>query len=322
MVPLNKFIPKTSWKIALLAAIIPALLIVLIVGVSLNNFAEYGWGIFVISPFSIGLMSSLLNGIRTLPTKKGSFKVTALSLFFFSIFLISFGIEGLMCIIMAFPIGLLCAFIGSSLGYFLLNKFNKNNLIPIILLFNFFLLTSFITLESQVTKTKEIYPVSTSININASKQRVWNNLIAFKEIEAPLAFIFRYGISYPVDSEVKGKGVGAIRYCNFSTGSFVEPVDVWNEPHHLHFFVEKQPLPMKELSPYDIHPKHLHGYFVSTKGEFRLEESGTQQTKITGTTWYYNKLYPAFYWRLWTDYIIHSIHERVLSHIKQESEHN
>ncbi len=135
-----------------------------------------------------------------------------------------------------------------------------------------------------------------------------------------MPFIFRYGISYPIDSEVKGVGVGAIRYCNFSTGSFVEPIDVWDEPNHLHFYVEEQPIPMKELSPYDINPKHLHGYFVSTKGEFKLTDLGNGKTKLEGTTWYYNKIKPELYWSFWTDFIIHSVHSRVLNHIKKEAE--
>jgi hypothetical protein len=43
-------------------------------------------------------------------------------------------------------------------------------------------------------------------------------------------------------------------------------------------------------------------------------------TLLEGTTWYYNKIKPGLYWDLWSDYIIHKIHERVLNHIKDEAE--
>jgi len=41
---------------------------------------------------------------------------------------------------------------------------------------------------------------------------------------------------------------------------------------------------------------------------------------ITGTTWYQHNLWPAAYWRLWSDEIIHRIHMRVLRHILKSSE--
>ena len=39
-----------------------------------------------------------------------------------------------------------------------------------------------------------------------------------------------------------------------------------------------------------------------------------------GTTWYTNRMWPAPYWHLWSDYIIHRIHGRVLTHIQQLAE--
>jgi hypothetical protein len=39
-----------------------------------------------------------------------------------------------------------------------------------------------------------------------------------------------------------------------------------------------------------------------------------------GTTWYVNKIKPGLYWTLWSDNIVHKIHNRVLEHIKTQSE--
>jgi hypothetical protein len=41
---------------------------------------------------------------------------------------------------------------------------------------------------------------------------------------------------------------------------------------------------------------------------------------IEGTSWYSHGLEPAEYWRLWTDYIVHGVHRRVLEHIKAMAE--
>ncbi|TAH01426.1 MAG: hypothetical protein EAZ16_11800 [Sphingobacteriales bacterium] len=77
---------------------------------------------------------------------------------------------------------------------------------------------------------------------------------------------------------------------------------------------------MKEISFYDIHPTHLHGYWVSKKGQFKLTKLANGNTLLEGTTWYINKIKPDFYWTIWSDYIVHKIHNRVLEHIKQQTE--
>ena len=74
---------------------------------------------------------------------------------------------------------------------------------------------------------------------------------------------------------------------------------------------------MDEISPWeDIHPPHLHGYLTSHHGEFRLIETSDGGTRLEGRTWYSVDMYPQIYWKKWTDQIIHSIHFRVLNHIR------
>ena len=78
---------------------------------------------------------------------------------------------------------------------------------------------------------------------------------------------------------------------------------------------------MIEWSIYeDLEIVHLDGYFKSVKGQFKLEELANGQTKLQGTTWYRHDIWPSFYWKLWSDYILHKIHFRVLKHIKKEAE--
>lgn len=50
---------------------------------------------------------------------------------------------------------------------------------------------------------------------------------------------------------------------------------------------------------------------------FHLPNGGT---RLGGTTTYQNKMWPGTYWRLWTDAIIHSIHNRVFHHVKALAE--
>jgi hypothetical protein len=133
--------------------------------------------------------------------------------------------------------------------------------------------------------------------------------------------LFKTGIAYPLRARIVGEGVGAVRYCEFTTGPFIEPIEIWDAPNRLRFSVVSNPEPMKETSPWgDIHPPHLNGFMESRQGEFRLVRLPNGGTRLEGTTWYRHGLGPDWYWTLWSDYIIHTIHTRVLLHIKDLSE--
>jgi hypothetical protein len=162
--------------------------------------------------------------------------------------------------------------------------------------------------------------VVSSIEIDADPQTVWKNVVEFPQLEEPSEFIFKTGIAYPINAKIEGTGVGAIRHCNFTTGSFVEPITVWDEPRLLKFDVLDQPEPMKELSFWDIDAPHLHDFFVSKQGQFKLTALPNGKTLLEGTTWYHHRIKPAFYWQLWSNEIVHAIHQRVLTHIKKNSE--
>lgn len=133
--------------------------------------------------------------------------------------------------------------------------------------------------------------------------------------------MFRAGIAYPTSAKIVGSGPGAVRYCRFSTGDFVEPITVWDENRLLAFDVSSQPQAMRELSLWRITPPHLgHNYMRSRRGQFRLVALGDHRTLLEGTTWYQNYFWPQAYWREWSDGIVHRIHMRVLQHVKQQAE--
>jgi hypothetical protein len=88
----------------------------------------------------------------------------------------------------------------------------------------------------------------------------------------------------------------------------------------LAFDVESQPAALQELSPYgDISAPHLREFFRSTKGEFRLVRLEGGRTRLEGTTWYELHIYPLFYWRPASEWIVARIHERVLHQIEADA---
>jgi hypothetical protein len=163
--------------------------------------------------------------------------------------------------------------------------------------------------------------VATTIDIDAPPAVVWNNVVEFSELPEPREWYFRLGIACPERARIVGQGVGATRYCEFTTGAFVEPITAWEPPRRLAFDVAAQPEPMFELSPYpNVHPPHLDGALQSRRGEFRLVPLAANRTRLEGRTWYTFEMFPQSYWTLWSDAVIHRIHLRVMGHIKGLSE--
>jgi hypothetical protein len=165
-----------------------------------------------------------------------------------------------------------------------------------------------------------LFAVRTAIEIAAPPERVWKHVVSFSELPPPSEWYFRAGVAYPKRARIVGTGPSAVRYCEFSTGPFVEPIEVWDEPRLLKFRVTENPPPLHEWSPYaNVLPRH-HGYLISKQGQFRLIPLPGNRTLLEGTTWYQHGLWPAPYWRWWSDAIIHRIHLRVLNHIRTLAE--
>ncbi len=307
---------KRWWIVILYNLILSALLSIL----SIYVISEYGLALFFVLPFISGFFPVWLYTSKN-KKMRGSEAIGlgSASLFFHLLFLMLFAMEGLICIIMALPILLLLTIAGAGIANEIrkhqrINLRNSNKpLLGIIGLFPVLLITDKYN-EPDLTR------VTTSIVIDATPEKVWENVVEFPQLLEPDEMIFKAGIAYPINAKINGKGVGSIRYCNFTTGSFVEPITTWNEPELLAFSVKEQPAPMKELSFWDIDAPHLHDYFVSKKGQFKLTALPNGKTKLEGTTWYYHDIKPSFYWSFWSEYIVHKIHMRVLKHIKTNAE--
>lgn len=315
---ISQLTDRKRWWTAILITFIVSSLLTLI---GIYGIGQYGLALFILTPLFVGFSTTVLYGYNHKIAKRTAVAISMVTISIMVLALLIFAIEGIICIIMATPIALGLLFIGSLLGHYFISKNHSNTITTLIVLILLIPLTSFIEKKTETEETN-IIAVSTSIKINASRESVWKNVIIFPELQPPTELLFKAGIAYPINATIEGQGEGAIRYCNFTTGSFVEPITKWNAPSLLSFNVLESPQPMKELSFWDIDAPHLHDYFVSKKGQFKLIKISDNETMLEGTTWYYNKIKPNFYWNIWSDYIVHEIHNRVLTHIKQTSEKN
>lgn len=318
---LDKVIPKGREASALFAIVVASVAGLGFLALGTTFLQTYGWGLFVALPFCLGLLSVLCYSYYQPRGFGECMGVAMLPLLVLGVALVGIAMEGIICIVMAAPIAAFIAALGGILGYTIQSSYwmsrHSSSMMCAILL----TLPAIFGAEHAAKLEPPRFVVRTSIEINSPPETVWKQVVAFSEIAPPTELLFRAGVAYPVRAEITGHGPGAVRHCVFSTGPFVEPIEVWDEPRLLSFGVTSTPAPMNELTPYGhIEPKHLHGYFVSEHGQFALTALPGGRTRLEGTTSYRNAIWPGQYWRLWSDYIIHRIHTRVLEHIKTEAE--
>jgi uncharacterized membrane protein YhaH (DUF805 family) len=319
--PISRAIPQSEFGSAALGVVATVIFSVVAVIFGTEALGDYGWGVFVGIPFFLGLSSVLIYGIHQPRSLGRCMLVSLLSVCFTGLLIGALAVEGVICLAMAFPLAVPIAMFGGFIGYVLQQRNPVSSGQFRVVGLVFLVVPGFMLIENSMEPPSPLYEVKTSVVISARPEQVWNQLIAFGELRPPTEVLFKTGIAYPIRAEIEGNGVGAIRRCMFSTGEFVEPITVWDEPRLLQFDVSSQPRMMDELSIYrDLHPPHLENYLNSLKGQFMLKPQPDGTTLLEGTTWYQNRFWPAAYWHLWSDYIIHRIHERVLLHIKELSE--
>ncbi len=308
----------TAAGLAILATTVIGIVMV-IVGTQFQ--ANYGWGLFVAVPFCLGLFSTLIYSYRTPRTQRECLMVSIAPAVLMGVGLLLLAVEGVICIAMAAPLGLGLSALGGIVGYGVQEGRWKLRGRPAMMGIVLLTMPVWMGLDPSIEGEPPLLVVHSSIEISAPPEVVWEKVVAFTQIPEQREWLFHTGIAYPIRATLTGKGAGAVRRCEFSTGAFVEPIEIWDEPRLLRFGVTENPAPMEELTPYrQIEPPHLKGYFVSREGQFELKSLPGNRTKLTGTTWYTDRIWPSTYWRVWSDYIIHHIHLRVLSHIKAEAE--
>lgn len=315
---LARLVPESQLGVAAFSVAICACVGVLGVLFGAYGFRNYGAPLFLGLPFFMGFLASLLYGVHKPRTIKECLAISFLAIWLTAAALVAFLIEGMLCIAALFPIACVCCLIGACVGYGIqrLPPGRRNALQSSLLGGLALVVGATIPVDDSRTQSSQ-----TTILIHRRPADVWRHVVSFSEIAPPKEWLFLQGVAYPMRARIEGVGVGAIRYCEFSTGPFVEPITVWNEPYELRFTVTETPPALTEWNPLGtVIAPHLKGYFQSLGGQFLLTEVVPGVTEIKATTWYTHKVAPGWYWSLISDPILHLIHSRVLEHIKVSAE--
>lgn len=235
------------------------------------------------------------------------------------------GWEGSICILMALPIFLVL----SSFGGLIVGLSIRSNLVdqksyPLL---TFFILLPFVfgAIERHLGLPDSIRTVETQITINASPQKVWENIIRVREIkpaEQRRSMFHLIGFPRPVEATLSREGVGGVRHATFEGGVlFVETIDKWEPEKELSFGIKAD---TKSIPPttLDEHVTIGGPYFDMLEGTYRLERVNDNQVVLHLSSKHRLSTRINFYAGLWTSYIMRDIQDNILGVIKQRCEAN
>jgi uncharacterized membrane protein YhaH (DUF805 family) len=307
----------TSWIPAAQGVVAGMALTLLAVAVGALVFGTYGFGMFFVSPVVIGTVTGYFANRRGDIGAGPTIGLVFYATFLGGIALVLGALEGIVCIVMASPLALAVAAIGSLLGRAIALSTKR----PARHTVSAFALLPLVFAIEAVFPAVTTFDTYQTITVEAPPATVWKYLLRMDEIDGPLALPFRLGVAYPIRGEIVGEGIGALRYGEFSTGTAVERVTEWVPERKLAFVIEKDIPAMRELSPYaHVHAPHVLGYFRTLETSFELVELPQGRTEIVERTSHALRLDPILYWLPLARWVVGENNARVLAHIRRQAE--
>ena len=273
---------------------------------------SYSAGLFLGTPFTVGSVSAHVFNYRHPRTAGQTHEVVVISLVLAAGVLLLFAAEGAFCLALAFPLAIPVGIVGGVFGRAIALRSveppGRTGMAALVA-------PLLVLVEPHVAPA--VHEVVTVVEVAAPSDVVWRRVVSFPDLPPPTEWVFRIGVAAPLRAHIVGTGAGATRYCDFTTGSFIEPITAWEANRRLAFDITAQAPPMREWSPYrDVNPPHLDGYFRATHGEFLLTALPGGRTRLEGRTTYVVDMFPQSYWTLPAGRIVAAIHGRVLRHLK------
>jgi hypothetical protein len=292
-------------------------ILVFAVLISAVTLGSYGWGLFVMTPFLVGLATAYLanRDVALAPGRSMAAVLAAAALGVGA--LLMFALEGLVCsILLVVPLGTVTAMAGGALGSYLAAVGHKRGR-P---LFGIAALPLIFAVEAAVPPAVMITTYE-AVEVAAPPSTVWRVLTSSEPIGSEPKLIALAGFAFPIRGTLMGEGIGARRLGAFSTGIAHERVTAWEPRRKLAFTVIDQPAMMEEMSPYRrVHAPHLNGYFETGDTSFELQPLPGGATRLTTRASHVLRLDPALYWEPMARWAIHANVSRVLESIKEKAE--
>jgi len=288
-------------------------LTLLAVAMSTLVFGVYGTGLFVLSPVIICAVTAYVGNRRGDIGAKATWALVKSASALGGLALLTFALEGLICIIVIAPLWLAGSVIGGIIGRAIAlasHRPPRDTAVALVLLPLVYGLEA--AFPGSVTFENHV-----SIDIDAPRPAIWRAITAMGRVEERPGQLFRWGLAHPLSGRLLGAGVGAKRYGQFSTGTAIERITNYTPNHRLAFVVLNDVPTVRELSPYDhVYAPHAVGYFRTLLASFELEDRGGQATRLTLKSTHLLRLEPSLYWLPIVNWVVEENKTRVLRHIR------
>lgn len=239
-------------------------------------------------------------------------------------FLLAWGLdfEGMIClVIIVVPflfLGTLGAFIFRLIK--LKNQGNGTKLYA-----SLFLPLLILGIETNFQATDQIHTVSTAIEIEADKSKIWDNVKNVKDIqpdEIETHFVHLIGIPKPLNGEIDKDGIGGTRHITWDKGiKFEEKITSWDDSNGFTYDINVDP---NSIPPTTLDEHVMIGgkYFDVLNGSYKIEKLSEEKSKVILTCSYRVTTNLNLYSKLWADFILDDFNKMILEVIKKRSEIN
>jgi len=266
-------------------------IIVAAVLVSALAMGSYGWSLFVSTPFLVGVTTGYLANRRLLLSWGATVRLVLVAAALGTAALVALALEGIVCILLAAPLGAVAALVGGAAGRAAARAVH-GGVRP---LASLALLPALFALEAAVPPALPITGAA-SLEVAAPPAAVWAALTGGGAIAGSPGLVGAAGLAYPLRGRLLGEGVGAVRLGEFSTGTARERVTEWVPGRRLAFAVLSQPPAMEEMSPYRrVRSPHVHGYFDTAATAFTLTPLPGGRTRLGVEARHTLRVEPALY---------------------------
>lgn len=177
--------------------------------------------------------------------------------------------------------------------------------------------------ESDFKATDQFHTVMTSIEINADKLQVWENIKNVRNIrkdEIEPHFVHLIGIPKPLSGELDKDGVGGIRHITWEKGiKFEETITSWDERNGFTYDINVDP---HSISPKTLDEHVMIGgrYFNVLKGSYKIDSIAPKKSLVTLSCTYRVTTNLNWYSKLWADFILNDFNKMILEVIEKRSE--
>jgi hypothetical protein len=271
-------------------------------------------------PSTVGALTIYFSNIEKVKRLSFRFFAPWIPVFAFFIITLFFAIEGWPCILMILPIFLLAASIGGIIGgYFKLKKRDNNVYVSILIILPLFISP----IENYIGATTQPYKAYTYIDIDASADKIWDNVTRVREIskEQDKGWLTKLlNFPRPIKAELNYEGVGAYREAIFTNGLvFHETVTEYVDNKKMSFTIQALPHEIP-LTTMDEHLVVGGKYFDVLNGTYELEKLNEKTYRLHLYSNFKLTTTFNFYASWWANGIMKDIQNNILQIEKYRAE--